>query len=245
MGFFEHLEEFRRRLVTSLIALAAAFGVAWSRSEWLFEILARPVRRYLPPGQNLAYTTLTEPFLLYFRVALLGGLILASPIILWQVWLFVAPALYRRERRFAIPFLLGSVFFFLAGCAFGYLEAFPVVVGFLVGMGANFQAVITINEYLSTASKVILGLGLCFELPILIFFLTRMGVVSERWLLKKFKYAVLIVFIVAAVITPTPDVATQVVFAVPMLLLYLLGIAISWIFKKRPRPEAAAEAGAD
>jgi sec-independent protein translocase protein TatC len=245
MGFFEHLEEFRRRLVTSLIALAAAFGVAWSRSEWLFEILARPVRRYLPPGQNLAYTTLTEPFLLYFRVALLGGMILASPIILWQVWLFVAPALYRREKRFAIPFLMASVLFFLAGCAFGYLEAFPVVVGFLVGMGTNFQAVITINEYLSTATKVILGLGLCFELPILIFFLTRMGVVSERWLLKKFKYAVLVVFVVAAVITPTPDVATQVVFAVPMLLLYLLGIAISWIFKKRPRPEAAAEAGAD
>ena len=114
-----------------------------------------------------------------------------------------------------------------------------------VGMGTNFQAVITINEYLSTATKVILGLGLVFELPILIFFLTRMGVVSERWLLRKFKYAVLVVFIVAAVITPTPDVATQVVFAVPMLLLYLLGIAISWIFRKRPRPETAAEAGGD
>jgi sec-independent protein translocase protein TatC len=167
-------------------------------------------------------------------VALLGGLILASPIILWQLWLFVAPALYRREKRFAIPFLVASVLFFLSGCAFGYLEAFPVVVGFLVGMGSNFQAVITINEYLSTASKVILGLGLCFELPILILFLTRMGVVSERWLLKKFKYAVLVVFVIAAIITPTPDVATQVVFAVPMLLLYLLGIAVSWIFRKRP-----------
>ena len=233
MGFFEHLEEFRRRLITSLIALAAAFGIAWSRAEWLFEVLAQPVRRFLPPGQNLAYTTLTEPFLLYFRVALLGGLILASPIILWQVWLFVAPALYRREKRYAIPFLLASVFFFLCGCAFGYLEAFPVVVGFLVGMGARFQAVITINEYLSTATKIILGLGVCFELPILIFFLTRMGVVSERWLLKKFKYAVLVVFIIAAVITPTPDVATQTVFAVPMLLLYLLGVAISWIFRRR------------
>src|SRR5512132_4166422 len=109
-------------------------------------------------------------------------------------------------------------------------------------MGSQFQAVITINEYLSTATKVILGLGLCFELPILIFFLTRMGVVSERWLLKKFKYAVLIVFIVAAVITPTPDVATQVVFAVPMLLLYLLGIAISWIFRKRKKASASAGA---
>jgi sec-independent protein translocase protein TatC len=242
MGFFEHLEEFRRRLITSLVAIAAAFAIAWSRAEWLFEILARPVRRFLPAGQNLAYTTLTEPFLLYFRVALLGGLILASPIILWQLWLFIAPALYRREKRFAVPFLFASVFFFLAGCAFGYLEAFPVVVGFLVGMGSRFQAVITINEYLSTASKIILGLGICFELPILIFFLTRMGVVNERWLLKKFKYAVLVVFVVAAIITPTPDVATQTVFAVPMLLLYLLGIAISWIFRKRraATPEAGA-----
>lgn len=233
MGFFEHLEEFRRRLIASLIALAAAFGIAWSRAEWLFGILARPVRRFLPPGQNLAYTTLTEPFLLYFRVALLGGLILASPIILWQLWLFIAPALYRREKRLAIPFLFASVFFFLSGCAFGYLEAFPVVVGFLVGMGSNFQAVITINEYLSTATKIILGLGICFELPIVIFFLTRMGVVTERWLLKKFKYAVLVVFVIAALITPTPDVATQTVFAVPMLLLYLLGIAISWVSRKR------------
>lgn len=239
MGFFDHLEEFRRRLVISLIALAVTFSVAWSQSPRLFELLARPVRRFLPPGQNLAYTTLTEPFLLYFRVALLGGLILAAPVILWQVWLFVAPALYRKEKRFAIPFLLGSVFFFLSGCAFGYLHAFPVVVGFLVGMGTNFQAVITINEYLSTATKIILGLGICFELPVLIFFLTRMGVVTERWLLKKFKYAVLIITIAAAIITPTPDVATQAVFAVPMILLYLLGILIAWIFKKRD-PAASA-----
>jgi sec-independent protein translocase protein TatC len=236
MGFFDHLEEFRKRLIVCLIALAVTFGVAWSQAPRLFELLAKPVRRFLPPGQNLAYTTLTEPFLLYFRVALLGGLILAAPVILWQLWLFVAPALYRKEKRFAIPFLLGSVFFFLAGCAFGYFEAFPIVVRFLVGMGTNFQAVITINEYLSTASKVILGLGICFELPILIFFLTRMGVVSEKWLLKQFKYAVLIITIIAAIITPTPDVATQAVFALPMIALYLLGILIAWLFKKKSGP---------
>ena len=191
MGFFQHLEELHRRLMYSIAAILVGFLAAWRWAPQLFDFLARPLREVMPAGKNLAYTTLAEPFLLYFRVALLGGLILASPIILWQLWLFIAPALYRREMRFAIPFLLASVFFFLSGCAFGYLEAFPVVVGFLVGMGSHFQAVITINEYLSTASKIILGLGLCFELPILIFFLTRMGVVSERWLLKKFKYAVL------------------------------------------------------
>ena len=233
MGFFEHLEELRRRLIVSLLAVSGAFLLCWFRAPALFEFLARPLRRALPPGQNLAYTTLAEPFVLYFRVALLAGIIVASPILLWQVWLFVAPALYRRERRWALPFLFAGVFFFLCGCAFGYYEAFPLVVGFLVGVGRPFQAVITINEYLSTASKIILGLGLAFEMPILVFFLARMGVVSERWLLAKLKYAILIIFVIAAVITPTPDITTQCVFAVPMILLYLLGIGVAWVFRKR------------
>jgi sec-independent protein translocase protein TatC len=162
-----------------------------------------------------------------------AGIVAASPVILWQLWLFIAPALYRNEKRYVWPFISAGLFFFLAGCAFGYYEAFPLVVGFLVGVGKNFNAVITINEYLGTAIKIILGLGICFETPILIFFLARMGVVTERWLLAKFKYAVLIIFIIAAVITPTPDVATQCVFAVPMILLYLLGIGAAWVFKKR------------
>jgi sec-independent protein translocase protein TatC len=233
MGFFEHLEEFRRRLIVCLIAVFVTFLLCWNWAPQIFEFLARPVRRVLPPGQNLSYTTLTEPFLMYFRVALFAGIIAASPILLWQLWLFIVPALYRNEKRYVWPFIFAGVFFFLGGCAFGYYEAFPLVVGFLVGVGKNFNAVITINEYLGTAIKIILGLGLCFETPILIFFLARMGVVTERWLLAKFKYAVLIIFIIAAVITPTPDVATQCVFAIPMILLYLLGIGAAWVFKKR------------
>jgi len=135
------------------------------------------------------------------------------------------------------PFIIAGLFFFLSGCAFAYYEAFPLVVGFLVGVGKNFNAVITINEYLSTAIKLILGLGICFETPIFIFFLARMGVVSPGWLMKKFKYAILIIFIVAAVITPTPDIATQCVFAFPMIALYLLGVGTAWIFRKRDVPE--------
>jgi len=233
MGFFEHLEEFRRRLIICLVTVFVTLLVCWNWAPQIFDFLARPLRRALPPGQNLSYTTLTEPFLMYFRVALFAGIIAASPIILWQLWLFVAPALYRNEKRYVWPFIFAGVFFFLSGCAFGYYEAFPLVIGFLVGVGKNFNAVITINEYLDTAMKIILGLGICFEVPILIFFLARMGIVTERWLLAKFKYAVLIIFIIAAVITPTPDVATQCVFAVPMILLYLLGIAAAWLFKKR------------
>jgi sec-independent protein translocase protein TatC len=235
MGFFDHLEELRRRLVWSILAIAVAFVGAWTYSPTLFRWIQRPIQPYLPKGTHLAFTTMPEPFILYFRVALYGGIILASPFLIWQVWLFISPALYRRERRWAIPFLLVTLVFFLTGCAFGYLVAFPRVCQFLIGMGTStgFMPVITINEYLSIASKTIFGLGLCFELPILVFFLARFGLVTERFLLAKFKYAVLLIFVIAAVITPTPDMMTQCVFAVPMIVLYLLGIAIAWAFKRR------------
>jgi sec-independent protein translocase protein TatC len=238
MGFFQHLEELRKRLLVSLLAVFGGFLASWYWAPGIFDFLARPIRGVLPPGQNLAYTRLTEPFLMYFRVALLAGILLSSPIVLWQVWLFISPALYRREKRYVLPFVTFGVLFFLSGCAFAYYEAFPLVVRFLIGVGQPFQAVITINEYLSMATKLILGLGLCFEMPIMVFFLTRLGIVSERWLLKKFKYAVLIIVVIAAVITPTPDIATQCVFALPMIGLYLLGILIAWLFRRR-EPEAA------
>ena len=238
MGFFQHLEELRKRLIVSLLAIFGGFLLAWYWAPQIFDFLAKPIRQVLPPGQNLAYTRLTEPFLMYFRVALLAGIILSSPIVLWQLWLFISPALYRREKRYVWPFVIFGVLFFLSGCAFAYYEAFPLVVRFLVGVGAPFTPVITINEYLGMASKLILGLGLCFEMPILVFFLARLGIVSEIWLLKKFKYAVLIIFIIAAVITPTPDVATQCVFAFPMIGLYLLGILIAWVFRRKETGES-------
>lgn len=235
MGFFDHLEEFRRRLIWSLLAVFVTFLGSWRYSPTLFDWIQRPIRPYLPKGVKLAFTTLPEPFILYFRVALYAGIILASPFIVWQLWLFLSPALYRKERRYAIPFIVATAVFFLTGCAFGYFVAFPRVCEFLVGMGTGtgLMPIITINEYLSIASKTIFGLGLCFELPILVFFLARLGLVTEKFLLAKFKYAVLLIFIIAAVITPTPDMMTQCVFAVPMILLYLLGIAIAWLFKKK------------
>ncbi len=238
MGFFQHLDELRKRLITSIVAVFVGFLAAWRWAPQIFDFLARPLRDVLPAGQNLAYTTLTEPFMMYFRVALLAGILISSPVILWQIWLFITPALYRREKRWVWPFVTFGALFFLSGCAFSYYVAFPLVVQFLVRVGQPFQAVITINEYLSIATKLILALGLCFEMPILIFFLARMGIVSERWLLAKFKYAVLVIFILAAVITPSADVATQCVFAVPMILLYLLGILAAWLFRKKESPAA-------
>jgi sec-independent protein translocase protein TatC len=243
MGFFQHLDELRKRLITSIVAVFIGFLAAWKWAPELFDFLARPLRDVLPPGQNLAYTTLTEPFMMYFRVALLAGILVSSPVVLWQVWLFISPALYRRERRWVWPFVTFGALFFLSGCAFSYYVAFPLVVGFLLGVGKPFQAVITINEYLSIATKLILALGLCFEMPILVFFLARLGIVSERWLLAKFKYAVLIIFIVAAIITPSADIATQCVFALPMILLYLLGVVAAWAFRRRDADPAAAGPG--
>lgn len=235
MGFFDHLEELRRRLIWSIAGVAVTFFAAWTWSPTIFRWIERPILPYLPKGVHLAFTTMPEPFVLYFRVALYGGIILASPFLVWQLWLFIAPALYRRERRWAVPFVGATLAFFIAGCAFGYFIAFPRVCEFLVGMGTGtgFTPVITINEYLSIASKTIFGLGLCFEMPILVFFLARLGLVTERFLLAKFKYAILIIFIIAAVITPTPDVMTQTVFAIPMIILYLIGIGVAWAFRRR------------
>jgi sec-independent protein translocase protein TatC len=239
MGFFDHLEELRRRLIWSILAIAVTFILAWTYSPTIFGWIQRPIQPYLPKGTHLAFTTMPEPFILYFRVALYGGIILASPFLLAQVWLFISPALYRRERRYAIPFVAATLLFFLSGCAFGYFIAFPRVCQFLIGMGTGtgFMPVITINEYLSIASKTIFGLGLCFELPILVFFFARLGIVTERFLMAKFKYAVLIIFIIAAVITPTPDMMTQCVFAIPMIALYLLGVLIAWMFRRRTPKE--------
>jgi sec-independent protein translocase protein TatC len=172
-------------------------------------------------------------------VALLAGIFLASPVVLYQFWLFVSPALYRHERRIVVPFVVFTTVFFLGGGYFGYKVAFPMVVHFLLQVGQGFRQVVTINEYFSMASKVILGLGLVFELPVLILLLSRLGIVTHRFLLKYFRYAVLVIFLIAAVITPTPDIPTQCVFALPMVALYLLGVLVAWIFgKKRPVEES-------
>jgi sec-independent protein translocase protein TatC len=234
MSFLEHLEDLRKRLFVSALAVAVGFLLSWWKAKEIFHFLSVPVLDVLPKGTKLAYTQLTEPFMLYVNIALLAGVFLASPVILHQLWLFVAPGLYRHEKKWAAPFVLASVVFFVGGAAFGYLVAFPMVAKFLVSTGEDFQPVIKIDDYLDILSKILLGMGLVFETPILIFFLARIGVVTETWLLSKFRYAVLIIFIIAAIITPTPDIPTQCAFALPMCALYLLGVLLAWIFKKRP-----------
>jgi sec-independent protein translocase protein TatC len=238
MSLIEHLEELRKRLGVSLAAILVGFFVCWPFAKPIFNWLARPITQLLPPGDKLAFTGLTDPFMLYFKVAALAGIFLASPVVLHQVWLFIAPALYRKERRLAIPFILFTTTFFLLGGYFGYAVAFPMVCRFLLGVASEFKQVITVNEYFSMASKVILGLGLVFEMPVLILVLARFGIVTHRFLLRHFRWAVLAIFIIAAIITPTPDIPTQCVFAFPMIGLYLLGVAVAFLFGKRKDPEA-------
>jgi len=233
MTLLDHLDELRRRILYSVISILVAFLGSWYFAPQIFHLLEQPFLAAVPEGEKLAFTDLPGPFMLYIKVALLTAIFVSAPVLLAQLWFFLRPGLYRRERRLFVPFVVFTTLFFLGGGYFGYLVAFPMVVKFLLGVGEGFKQVVTISAYFSMMSKILLGMGLVFEMPMLIFFLARLGVVTAGQLLRWFRWAVLAIFVVAAVITPTPDIATQTVFAVPMILLYLLGIVVAAIFGKK------------
>ena len=245
MTFLEHLEDLRKRIFYSAVFIVVAVIPAWIFSKDLFDILARPVTQFLPEGERLAYTTLTAPFMLYIKVSFLAAIFFSSPFIFLQLWYFIAPGLYQHEKKYVIPFVLFTSVFFLLGAVFGYFIVFPWACRFFLSMGQDFQAVITVDKYFSLALRVLLGIALVFELPTLVFFLSRMGLITPRWMIKNFKYAVLAVFTIAAIITPTPDMITQSIIAFPMLGLYGLSILIAFIFgkKKRSRSSPPERAG--
>ena len=233
MSFLDHLEELRRRLMISIIAIAVGFFACWAFAEPIFQKLQEPLARFLAPGDRLAYTRLTAPFFLYMKVAFFSGIFVAAPVILLQVWLFIAPGLYKRERRLAAPFIIFGSLFFLAGGYFGYRFLLPATCSFFVEMGQQFKQMITVDDYFGFASVIILASGLVFETPILIFFLARLGIVTPAFLMQKFKYAVVLSFVIAAIVTPTPDIVTQSALAVPMILLYLIGVGVAYVFGKK------------
>ena len=233
MTLIQHLEELRGRILRSLIALFAGFTAAFFFAKPIFRFLERPILRYLPEGKKLVFLKVTDPFVLYVKVALLAGLFLALPYVLYQVWRFIAPGLYRHEKRYSVPFIVFGTMFFLAGGVFAYYVAFPYAVQFLIQMGEDFEPAITGPSYLSFLLTVILGMALMFELPVFIFALSQIGVVSPRFLLRNFRWAVLIIVVVAAIITPTPDAVTLSVFALPTIALYLLGVAAAALVEGR------------
>ena len=239
MSLLEHLEELRKRLLWSILSLAVVFFPCWIYVREIFEFLEIPLQK-IRPGEKLVFLGLADPFLLYFKVAALAALFLAAPILLYQLWGFVAPGLYRKEKLYLAPFLLFGTLFFIGGGAFAYYLAFPMAADFLLKMGEGFEMQLTVERYFSFLMTMILGLGMMFELPIVILVLSALGVVTPGFLLRHFRWAVLIIFVVAAIITPTPDVVNLCVFAVPALLLYLLGIAAAFVVAPKKESEGDA-----
>ena len=232
MSFLEHLDELRRRLFYCIISIFVAFIICWIYSKQIFMIVVAPAIRYLTHGQQLSFFSIPEPFLLYMKVAFFAALFLDSPFILTQLWSFISPGLYPKEKIYAIPFVVFTSFFFIAGGVFAYYVIFPLTCRFLLSYGEGFNAVLRITDYFSFFSKVILGVGLTFEMPMLAFFLGKLKIITPKFLWRNFGYAVLIIFIIAAVVTPSTDAVTQTVLAVPMVALYLISILVVWVTNK-------------
>ena len=237
MSFLEHLDELRRRLVVAIIAVAVGFLVALFFIDRIFGFVMRPLQQILPHGGKLIYTEPTEAFMLQLKVAALAGLVLAAPLVMWQVWLFVAPGLYAKEKRFALPFVFFSSIFFVGGAAFSHYVVFPTAWTFLASFTTDYMEFTPkVSSTFSLYARMLLAFGLVFQMPTVVLALARMGVVTAGFLARHTKYAILIIFIIAAVITPTSDVVTQALMAAPMIVLYAISIVVAWIFgRKKPR----------
>jgi sec-independent protein translocase protein TatC len=246
MSFLDHLEELRRRIIWSLLYVAAGFCVCWYYAERLYGFAQAPIMQALRNhhlDEKLVFLNPTEPFNMYLKVGFVAGLFVASPLVLYQVWAFIAPGLYRHEKRYVLPFMASSVGLFVAGGIFGYKIVFPAALDFLIGYGRQFQPMITIGEYTDLFLTILIGLGIIFEMPILVFFLSLMGVVSAGWMWRNLRYSILVIFIIAAIVTPTTDILNMCLFAAPMVLLYVVSIFIAWLVspaRRKARREATA-----
>jgi len=237
-----HLKELRKRLILSFIAVGVGFVICYAFSDTLFDILAKPLMKIMPAGGSLIFISVAEAFFTYMKVGFIAGIILASPFVLYQIWAFVAPGLYRHEKRYVFPFVLGGSLFFALGVLFGYFVAIPVGFRFLMGYASDFiKPMPSMKEYLTFTVKFLLGFGIVFEFPVVLVLLARIGIIDSKMLAKQRRYAILLVFIVAAAVTPSPDLLTQVLTAIPLIALYELSILLSKIFgKKKKEPAESA-----
>jgi sec-independent protein translocase protein TatC len=249
MTFFEHLVELRKRLINSLIAIGIGAFVGVYIAKYVIRFVTQPMNAALKASnlpQHLIYTHPAGGFNLLITLGIYIGVVLASPVVLYQIWLFVAPALYKHERGAISGFLFSTVFLFLAGIAFGYFVTLPYMLKFLVSFTVvslpGIEPMITVTEYFDLTLMVLLGFGLVFELPVLIFFLSIFGIVTPQFLWRNIRYAILVIAIVAAIITPTPDAMTMLIFMAPMIGLYFVGIAVSAIAVRKKNRQLAAEA---
>jgi sec-independent protein translocase protein TatC len=238
MSFFDHLTELRTRIVWSLIPAAVGLGIALYFTTNVMRFLSRHLKT------ELVFTTPTEAFWTYMKVAMIMGLFFAMPVILWNVWAFVAPGLHKHERKYAAPFVIVGSLLFIGGGAFALFVIVPFAISFLVSFGQEqgLKPMITISSYIDFIVKFTLAFGVVFELPVVITLLSMLGIVTPQFLSRNRKYAVLINFVIAAILTPTPDIVNQSLMAGPLIILYELGIISARIFGKRKKPEAAEAA---
>ncbi|MFZ0808260.1 MAG: twin-arginine translocase subunit TatC [Candidatus Sulfotelmatobacter sp.] len=238
MGFLDHLEELRKRIVYSVVAVMVGAGLCWGYRERIYGVMQKPIMDALRAhglAEKLVYLNPTDPFNLYLKIAMLAGLFLTSPFVLYQVWMFISPGLYRSEKRYVFPFMFSTITLFTLGGYFGYRVAYPRALDFFIGFSGQFQPMITVGEYTSLFLSIVLGMGLIFEMPILVFFLAFMGIMSPAFMVKNFRYAILVIFVLAAIVTPTPDIVNMCVFAAPMLGLYALSIGVAWVVHPKQR----------
>lgn len=245
MSFLEHLDELRKRLTVAAASLGVGMVIAFFFIERIFEFIMRPLyvsMQKVAPGAKLAYIEPTEAFMLYVKIALLAGVVIAMPAIVWQLWLFIAPGLYAKEKRYVIPFIVMASLFFVCGAAFSHYFVFPWAWVFLASFSTDYMIFQPrIESVFDLYSMMLLATGLVFEMPAVVFVLARMGLATAGFLLRNTKYAILVIFIVAAVITPTGDMVTQSLMAAPMIGLYFISIVIAWVFGKKRTPKAEEE----
>ena len=239
MSFLDHLDELRRRIINALLAVLVGFVISIVFITQIFDFIMRPMQRLLPKGGTLIYTDPSEAFMLQIKIALIAGLLVASPAVFAQVWLFVAPGLYSHEKKWAIPFIAMSSFFFVLGAAFSHYVVFPIVWRFFVGFTTDYLTFMPrVEPAFSMYLRLILALGITFQLPTLVLFLARMGMVTPRFMIKNFKYAVLLIIIAAAVLSPDGGGVGLIAMGGPVVILYILSIGLAWAFGKKRKTEA-------
>jgi len=230
--FLGHLEELRKRLIVCAIAVGIGFAAAYFFSERLFHLLVMPLKTVMPEGDQLIFTNLPEMFIAYIKVALITGVLAAAPVIFYELWMFIGPGLYEKEKKHVLPFVICSTLLFVGGALFGYFVVFPFGFKFFMGFSNEYvKALPSVKQYFGFSVKLLFAFGVVFELPVIIFFLTKIGVVSTDLLKRKRKYAILLTFAIAAILTP-PDVITQCMMAGPLILLYEIGILVSGLARK-------------
>jgi len=243
MSFLEHLDELRKRIIWSLGGVLVGMGLAAFFLERIFRFVMEPLQRVLPNNQHLIQTEPTEMFGVYIKILFIAGLLLASPIVMTQVWLFIAPGLYSHEKKLAIPFVLMSSVFFVGGAAFSHYVVFPMTWNFFVHLPPPDLVAYTprVDPSFGIYLKLLVAFGVVFQMPTVVLFLAKMGMITPRFMIRQFKYAVLAIFIIAAVVTPDGSMITQTAMAGPMILLYLFSILLAWLFGKKREPVEESE----